>query len=86
MRRCQQINGSGKTKFYEQKALYIEQDDSPFPLDRKAILVPEDAGASAVYAQGIGQQAGQRPVSTGHFTASDCLRPKECCTANVAQP
>ncbi|MGJ1290324.1 hypothetical protein [Sphingobacterium multivorum] len=71
---------------YEQKAPYIEQDDSPFPLDRKAILVPEDAGASAVYAQGIGHQAGQRPVSTGHFTASDCLRPEESCTANVAQP
>ncbi|MGJ1435165.1 hypothetical protein [Sphingobacterium siyangense] len=71
---------------YEQKAPYIEQDDSPFPLHRKAILVPEDAGASSVYAQGIGQQAGQRHVSTGHFTASDCLRPEESCTANVAQP
>ncbi|WP_313265399.1 hypothetical protein [Sphingobacterium sp.] len=71
---------------YEQHALYIEQDDSPFPLHRKAILVPEDAGAAAVYAQGVGLQTSQRPASAGHVNASDCLRPKESCTANFAQP
>ncbi|MFU1859865.1 hypothetical protein ACK8HY_22910 [Sphingobacterium sp. NGMCC 1.201703] len=58
MRRCQQTNGSGKTKLYEQNAPYIEHDDSPFPLDREAVFVPEDAGASAVYAQGFGPQTG----------------------------
>jgi len=71
---------------YEQNALYIEHDDSPFLLDRKAVLVPEDAGASAVYASGFGLQAGQRLASVGQFTASDCLRPKESYTAKVAQP
>ncbi|MGJ1516314.1 hypothetical protein ACR79N_15095 [Sphingobacterium siyangense] len=86
MRRCQQTNGSGKTKFYEQNAPYIEHNDGSFPLDRKAILVPEDAGASAVYAQVFGLQTGQRQASAGHFTASDCLRPEESCTAKVAQP
>ncbi|MGJ1339810.1 MULTISPECIES: hypothetical protein [Sphingobacterium] len=55
-------------------------------MHRKAILVPEDAGASAVYAQGFGLQTGQRQASAGHFAASDCLRPEESCTANVAQP
>ncbi|MGJ1348174.1 hypothetical protein [Sphingobacterium siyangense] len=55
-------------------------------MHRKAILVPEDAGASAVYAQGIGLQTGQRQASAGHFAASDCLRPEESCTAKVAQP
>ncbi|MDR3006856.1 MAG: hypothetical protein LBV59_02915 [Sphingobacterium sp.] len=71
---------------YEQNVPYIEHDDSPFPLDRKAVHVPEDAGASAVYAKGFGLQAGQRPASAGQFTPSDCLRPKESCTAKVAQP
>ncbi|WP_159726273.1 hypothetical protein [Sphingobacterium sp. 18053] len=86
MRRSQQTNGSGKTKLYEQKAPYIEHEESPFPLDRKAILVPEDAGASAVYAQGFGLQTGQRQAPAGHFTASDSLRPEESYTAKVAQP
>ena len=71
---------------YEQDVPNIECNDSPFPLDRKAVLVPEDAGASAVYAKGFGLQAGQSPASAGHFTASDCLRPEESCTAKVAQP
>ncbi|MDR0262383.1 MAG: hypothetical protein LBJ04_04080 [Sphingobacterium sp.] len=71
---------------YEQDASYIERYDSPFLLDRKAVLVPEDAGASAVYIKGFGLQAGQRLASAGHFTASDCLRPEESCTAKVAQP
>lgn len=86
MCRCQQTNGPGKTKLYEQNAPYIEHDDSPFPLHRKAIPIAEDAGASAVYAQGFGLQTGQRQASAGHFTASDSLRPEESCTAKVARP
>ncbi|WP_286752152.1 MULTISPECIES: hypothetical protein [Sphingobacterium] len=54
-------------------------------MHRKAVFVPEDAGAAAVYAQGVGLQTGQRPASAGHFTASDSLRPKESCTAKFAQ-
>ncbi|VXD06904.1 MULTISPECIES: hypothetical protein [Sphingobacterium] len=53
-RRCQQKNGSGNTKLYEQNAPYIEHNDGSFPLHRKAILVPEDAGISADYAQEFG--------------------------------
>ncbi|WP_286857500.1 MULTISPECIES: hypothetical protein [Sphingobacterium] len=60
MCRREQTKGSGKTKLYEQNAPYIEHYDSPIPLDRKAILVPQDAGASAVYAQGVGLQVGPR--------------------------
>ncbi|WP_293942765.1 MULTISPECIES: hypothetical protein [unclassified Sphingobacterium] len=71
---------------YEQDARYIELYNSPFLLDQKAILVLQGAGASAVYAQGFGLQAGQRPASAGHFIASYCLRPEESCTAKVAQP
>jgi hypothetical protein len=70
---------------YEQNVPYIEHDDSPFPLDRKAVLVPEDAGTSAVYTKGFGLQAGYSAAQAGHFTASDCLRPKESCIPKAAQ-
>ncbi|WP_286895786.1 MULTISPECIES: hypothetical protein [Sphingobacterium] len=51
-----------KTTSYEQDVPNIECNDSPFPLDRKAVLVPQDVGACAVPAERFGLQAGQRPA------------------------